>query len=1365
MKPILLFAFLFAFSAKLFSQVKYPCGVYYKELNGTSDYGYWNNVYPTNDYTLAAWVQITDSVWQGKEMDIFQRQVGGLGDMDGLDLYLATNGQFKYRAYTFKNGVPTLDSLSSGVKPEPFKWYHVAVTFQSTGDCNFYINGNLAASKSFGGGMSLNYPYLNYLAIGEKVIYTPDYTKVTFKGYLDELVVAEKAFSQAQIDSLANGIATGSSFLKNNLVDSYDKEDTYPYGSYNSGIGGGSVAIVGTLHGCPVENKPPVANAGADQTITLPANSVTLDGSASYDPDGSIVSGLWSKVSGPDSSIVTTPNNPTTTVTNLKEGTYVFQLTVTDDKGATGTDEVSIIVKPMQFTISDPQPIRYSDGAYGKIPKDFDQFSKLKQVRGSAADSVSMLLIQITSVIPLRLSIPSVKDGTLSTLDNQYDRKSELPAIQPVNGKVIAIFNAPSKVGETTVQDAISRDIYVEVSLTDDISQKDIVPITLTQPPVVLVHDTWGDETDWQTSGFERNLNSYGFTLRKVSYSSVSALSLNPNSVSSLPAQYYITSAIFDAQSDLNNKGYASIKVDVIALGLGGLRVRGFIQNSLFYGNRVNKLITIGTPHLGTRFGPVFYEGRFAKVILDAKNIIDWIPGVELLPDVLEKLEIPISFIYDYLNVKRMGDAFDDIDPYYPANNSPMKNFERTNVKAYAIAGDYNPSGAKSFKTWDSLIWQSNLFLKAKNHYHYAAKDLNQEFNNEINDIFVTTNSAIAKFTDKNHFMIANSLVHGQGFNEIGNTNVLLSNANIQNKVAALLLSDNDNDFENNFPSPSNTYLKSNNLTNNHLKKTKSFTAKTDDLSDNSFISFDSVFLSKTYTNNSIVNVKVHLYNGAKTDEMYLFGENIGSALITNNVYQLKLPDNIPPGRFKLAVLGIRDSTRMYADTASIIVTNTNTIDSISVYPTEIKLDSAIRSSFINITGYYSKQDSTQSFSLNNYFNSHPVISSVFKLTENGEIDALQPGTDSIVININGVKNVVHISVDSNFLKRKLFETVIDFAPIDDVQFGSGPVTLVANASSGEKVNFSLVEGDSVVLINDVVYYKHPGVITIKASAPGNEYFDSTASIVRTFNVLKADQVITFDSIPNISNPDTSIILHAESSSSLLISYEVVSGPAVLKNDTLIITGTGTITVRAMQGGNKNYLAATPVDRTFIVMGTLAVSQLGFSGTFVQNNVLLNWQTVQETNTSYFIIERSSNAKDFYSIGKITAAGNSVTIKNYSYTDKQPLNNINYYRLKMIDVDGTFTYSKIISVAVNSSEKSFGIYPNPTNNTLYIKLSATNKEGTLQIINAAGRKVKEQTISLSGNTTSVNVKNLPNGVYDVIVLIGADKYHQKFIKE
>ncbi len=95
-----------------------------------------------------------------------------------------------------------------------------------------------------------------------------------------------------------------------------------------------------------IVNQPPVANAGADQTITLPVNSVTLDGSKSVDADGTIVSYSWNKISGSGAITITNSNTAKPTVSGLQAGTYVFQLTVTDNTGATGTDNVTITVNP-----------------------------------------------------------------------------------------------------------------------------------------------------------------------------------------------------------------------------------------------------------------------------------------------------------------------------------------------------------------------------------------------------------------------------------------------------------------------------------------------------------------------------------------------------------------------------------------------------------------------------------------------------------------------------------------------------------------------------------------------------------------------------------------------------------------------------------------------------------------------------------------------------------------------------------------------------------------------------------------------------------------------------------------------------------
>ncbi|MEP7232966.1 MAG: choice-of-anchor Q domain-containing protein, partial [Ginsengibacter sp.] len=89
-------------------------------------------------------------------------------------------------------------------------------------------------------------------------------------------------------------------------------------------------------------NIPPVANAGADKTITLPTSSVSLSGSGT-DADGTISSYLWSKISGP-SATITTATSATTTITSLVQGVYLFELKVTDNQGAIAKDTMQVTV-------------------------------------------------------------------------------------------------------------------------------------------------------------------------------------------------------------------------------------------------------------------------------------------------------------------------------------------------------------------------------------------------------------------------------------------------------------------------------------------------------------------------------------------------------------------------------------------------------------------------------------------------------------------------------------------------------------------------------------------------------------------------------------------------------------------------------------------------------------------------------------------------------------------------------------------------------------------------------------------------------------------------------------------------------------
>lgn len=180
----------------------------------------------------------------------------------------------------------------------------------------------------------------------------------------------------------------------------------------------------------------------------------------------------------------------------------------------------------------------------------------------------------------------------------------------------------------------------------------------------------------------------------------------------------------------------------------------------------------------------------------------------------------------------------------------------------------------------------------------------------------------------------------------------------------------------------------------------------------------------------------------------------------------------------------------------------------------------------------------------------------------------------------------------------------------------------------------------------------------------------------------------------------------------------------------------------------------------------LPLTLLSFNATSKNNNVILDWQTSNEDNTSHFDIERSADGINFSSIRNMNAAGNRTFTKNYTYTDNNPINGTNFYRLKMVDVDGDFTYSNIVTVNNDVTQNTFKIFPNPATNILYIQTSGENENAVIQIVDLLGRKIQEQKIVLAGNTSlSLDISNLPKSIYTIILKTETKTERQKFVKE
>lgn len=164
----------------------------------------------------------------------------------------------------------------------------------------------------------------------------------------------------------------------------------------------------------------------------------------------------------------------------------------------------------------------------------------------------------------------------------------------------------------------------------------------------------------------------------------------------------------------------------------------------------------------------------------------------------------------------------------------------------------------------------------------------------------------------------------------------------------------------------------------------------------------------------------------------------------------------------------------------------------------------------------------------------------------------------------------------------------------------------------------------------------------------------------------------------------------------------------------------------------KNYVAVK-----------LPVTLVSFDGTYENDQTKLNWKTTSETNNKGFEIERSADARTFERIGFVDGSGDSKEVNTYHFTDLNPLIT-SYYRLKQLDHDGKFEYSKVI--AVKSGSANLRVYPNPAQE--YLTVSGIGSAQTVSIIDQAGRVVMKRQVA---EKERIGISKLASGVYTVMV--------------
>ncbi|MBE9464154.1 choice-of-anchor A family protein [Dyadobacter subterraneus] len=378
-----------------------------------------------------------------------------------------------------------------------------------------------------------------------------------------------------------------------------------------------------------------------------------------------------------------------------------------------------------------------------------------------------------------------------------------------------------------------------------------------------------------------------------------------------------------------------------------------------------------------------------------------------------------------------------------------------------------------------------------------------------------------------------------------------------------------------------------------------------------------------------------------------------------------------------------------------------------------------------------------------------------------GSIGAPAPdNTDNFIVNGN-FNNANNYSIVGNFI----YNTVTAGSQYPTHASGQGtnigPITnrLAFGTLKTNYVNLSTTLA-AITTTGTVVYNDYGNYVDIQlnGTTASTNVFSLTLPTGKTFG-------LTFNSIPpnsqilvNVTNkivdinggsmPDdlrTRMLFNFPLATNIsLASYALQA--AVLAPSADLSGNGGSINGQAIIGGNveqTNGFEFHNLCSSFITPTTtpLPVTLTSFSVQKEGIQTSLNWATTAETNSDRFEIQHSVDAKNWNLIGTVIAKGESTVLSNYQFTHSNPANGENYYRLKMIDRDATFAYSRVVEISLDLPS-AVSVYPNPVVSQATIETQDWTKVKEVSVINTAGKR-----FSMSAASGKLDLSNFSSGIY------------------
>lgn len=215
-------------------------------------------------------------------------------------------------------------------------------------------------------------------------------------------------------------------------------------------------------------------------------------------------------------------------------------------------------------------------------------------------------------------------------------------------------------------------------------------------------------------------------------------------------------------------------------------------------------------------------------------------------------------------------------------------------------------------------------------------------------------------------------------------------------------------------------------------------------------------------------------------------------------------------------------------------------------------------------------------------------------------------------------------------------------------------------------------------------------------------------------------------------------------------------------------------------GGNSNLInigtelvwnAATGTITGFLTFpsSALPVELIDFKARSSSNSILISWVTATEVNNDYFDVEKSRDGLHFEKISRVDGNGTSSNSIRYSYTDKNPAQGLNYYRLKQVDFDQKFEYSNSLLCKFNAGEgEMVQLFPNPTKGEFFITLrEESDVDIKLVVTDSRANVVYQKQIQNIPGAKGIPVNSYENilkpGFYCVTVTINEEPFRKQLV--